>query len=247
MTTASTATTTASTVIAGFDWSDIATLIAGGLGAVTTLIAAGFAAWLAYRYAVRQLRIAHHQAIRQHRQVHQQALRQDASTQQLAHQYALAQDKTAHNIAVRSDRLRREINALEAVWELLAYMSDKKSNKAIIHFLNRRDAEGKKHVTHFFHYHNLEHFMLDAQSDVFYQQHAGLFMPDDIRDLVYSYRSVAAGFYFAAQRDDNLTIPDSGLLPINKPEQVNKLKGIYDELNARLREELEKRYHALEV
>ncbi|MEZ5535214.1 MAG: hypothetical protein R3F02_06270 [Thiolinea sp.] len=80
----------------------------------------------------------------------------------------------AHNIAVRSDRLRREISALEAVWELLEYMTQRKNDKAIIRWQTERDEKGRKNKTYFFHYQNLEEFMFRKISDVFYRQHAGL-------------------------------------------------------------------------
>lgn len=235
--------TTAADVLS---WSDWATIIAGGLGALATLIAVCIAAWLAYRYAVRQMRIAHHQSIRQQRQIHNQNLRQEEKTQQLTHQYALEQNKTAHNIAVRSDRLKREISALEAIWGLLIYMSTKKSNKAIIHWESKRGKGGKKEISYFFHYRNLEYFLLHALSDVFYQQHAGLFIPSDIRDQVYGYRASAAIFYFDVQRKKT-EIPENSLLPIIQSEQAKQLERIYHELNQRLREELKERYQALEV
>lgn len=159
----------------------------------------------------------------------------------LSHQYAVRQGTLTHNTAIRTDRLRREIAALEDIWALLAYMSDKKSDKAIIHWQKDRKAGGE--TVYFFHFNNLEQFCLREVSEVFYQHHAGLFIAPAIRDLLYDYRTVAMGFYFAHK--DDAAIPDNGLIKINKPEQAEKLKKIYDDLNRALRAELDERYKAL--
>ena len=76
----------------------------------------------------------------------------------LAHNYAVRQGKLTHNTTIRADRLRREIKALEDVWGLLAYMSDKKSDKAIIHWQKDRSTDGE--TLYFFHFKNLEQFCL---------------------------------------------------------------------------------------
>ena len=178
--------------------------------------------------------------------MHQLALRQDEQTQKLVHANAIEQSRVNHNIMVNTDRLRREIAALEAVWELLEYMTQRKNDKAIIRWWTERDEEGKKTKTYFFHHQNLEAFMFRKISGVFYQQHAGLFISNKVRDLVNSYRSVAGEFYFAHQRS-NLEVPDGGLILINSPKKAVGLEGIYDELNALLRVELEERYTALKV
>ncbi|OQX01137.1 MAG: hypothetical protein BWK73_47070 [Thiothrix lacustris] len=148
----------------------------------------------------------------------------------LAHNYAVRQGKLTHNTAIRADRLRREIKALEDVWALLAYMSDKKSDKAIIHWQKNRSTGGE--TLYFFHFKNLEQFCLHEVSEVFYQRHAGLFISNEVRDLLYGYRTLAITFYFAHKNDS--AIPENSLIRINKPEQAEKLKKIYDDLNPSL-------------
>lgn len=160
----------------------------------------------------------------------------------LAYMFATRQSRITHNTTIRTDRLRREIAALEAVWALLAYMSDKKSDKAIIHWI-KHSRDGTD-IQYFYHFGHLERFMLHELSEVFYQQHAGLFVSKEVRDLVYGYRAVAAGFYFAHRAE---AVNAEGLTPIDKPEQAEKLKGIYEQLNQQLRLELDQRYRALEV
>ncbi len=161
----------------------------------------------------------------------------------LTYKFALRQSQIQHNKAIRTDLLRREINALEAVWTLLAYLSDKKSAKAIIHWKRNSQAGTTQY---FYHFANLEYFMLHALSEVFYQQHAGLFISDQLRDLLYAYRSVVAGFYFPHHKTaDSEAEPELTL--IKKPEQVEKLKSIYTALNACLREELKQCYQRLQV
>jgi hypothetical protein len=161
----------------------------------------------------------------------------------LAHNYAVRQGQLIHNTAIRTDRLRREIKALEDVWALLAYMSDKKSDKAIIHWQKDRSTGGE--ALYFFHFKNLEQFCLHEMNDVFYQRHAGLFISNEVRDLLYGYRALVMGFYFAHKDDTN--IPADSLIRINKPEQAEKLKTLYADLNRTLREELNQRYSSLTV
>lgn len=159
----------------------------------------------------------------------------------LAHRYTVRQARLVHDTTIRADRLRREIAALEDVWALLAYMSDKKSDKAIIHWRTDRKAGSSKE--YFFHVRNLEQFCLRELNGVFYQRHAGLFISSEVRDLLYGYRAIAMGFYFPLKSD--ASIPEDQLIRIEKPEQAEKLKAIYDELNSALRKELDARYAAL--
>lgn len=159
----------------------------------------------------------------------------------LANHYTIQQGNLTRTTTIRADRLRREITALEDVWALLAYMSDKKSDKAIIHW--RKDRKSGAGKEYFFHYGNLEQFCLREVNEAFYQRHAGLFISSKIRDLLYGYRAVAMGFYFAHKDDTN--IPDDKLIRIEKPEQAEKLQAIYDDLNSALRKELDERYAAL--
>lgn len=161
----------------------------------------------------------------------------------LAYRFALRQSRIQHNKAIRTDLLRREIDALESVWALLVYLSDKKSAKAIIHW--QRDSKAGT-TQYFYHFANLEYFMLHGLSEVFYQKHAGLFISKEVRDLLYAYRSVVAGFYFSHRKAAEGE-PEPALTLIEKPEQVEKLKSIYAELNACLRADLERCYQRLQV
>lgn len=202
----------------GLDAGQRVTIITSVLSVLMTLIVAFIAARLAHRYAVRQA--------------------------QIAHDYHLAQARMLHNTTVQTDRLRREIAALEQVWSLLAYMSDKKSDQAIIHWQTQR--QGNQKITqYYFAPQPLKTFALQKTSEVFYQQHAGLFLSNTVRDLLFGYRAIIMGFYMAHQAAiDN---GDSDLIAINNAEQVEKLKSIYTELNTLLRQELEQRYAKLLV
>ena len=202
----------------GLDAGQWVTIATSASSVVVTLIVAVIAARLAHRYAVRQA--------------------------QIAHDNQLAQNRMVHNTTVQTDRLRREIAALEQVWALLAYMSDKKSDKAIIHWQTER--QGQQKVIHYsFHPPLLKTFVLQKTSDVFYQQHAGLFISEAVRDLIFAYRAILMGFYMAHQTDiDNGC---SELINITNPEQAEKLKNIYTQLNALLRQELDQRYAKLHL
>ena len=223
----------------GLDASQWVALGGSVLSALVTVVAVGIAAYLAHNYAVKQGKLAHTFALKQEELAHDFAVKQE----KLAHDLAVKQEELTHNTAIRTDRLRREITALEDVWGLLAYMSDKKSDKAIIHWQKDRSTGGE--TLYFFHFKNLEQFCLHEVSEVFYQRHAGLFISNEVRDLLYGYRTLAITFYFAHKNDS--AIPEDSLIRINKSEQAEKLKKIYDDLNRLLREELNQRYAALTV
>lgn len=164
----------------------------------------------------------------------------------LTYRYALKKERITHNTEVHVDRLKREIAALESAWTLLAYMSQRKNQHAIVHWEMQRGEGGKKDKRYFYHFENLERYCLTAHSDVVYAQHAGLFISKDIRDRVNGFRALVGTLYMDHLRT-NPAVTDSGLYPIRKKEQAEKMAQCFDDINAALRQELEQRYKALEV
>lgn len=161
----------------------------------------------------------------------------------MTYRYVLRNNKTSHNTEVKVDRLKREIEALENTWSLLAYMSDKKSNYAILHWT--KDSRVPEDKQYFVHFKNLEYFCLKAVNEVFYQRHAGLFLPNTIRDQLFAYRNKVGTLYFWHKDDD--TIPEDGLILIKKQSHATELIAMYSQLNTSLKAELDKRYEHMSV
>jgi len=159
----------------------------------------------------------------------------------LTYRYTRRNAILSHNTQVRVERLRHRIAALEAVWSLLAYMSQRRSDKAIIRWQqNKKEAEGKRY---YYYFPSLETFYLHAVSEVFYDQHAGLHLPADIRDLVFRYVHAVAPLYYAHLRQGGQD--DVGI--VKNPVIAEKLHELYRQLNERLKRELDATYQALEV
>ncbi len=159
----------------------------------------------------------------------------------LTYRFTRKHSALTHNTQIRVERLRHKIRALEAVWSLLAYMSQQRSDKAIIRW-RKSNKNGAKKV-YDYHFPSLAHFYLEAVSDVFYAQHAGLHLPNEVRDLLYQYVHAIAPLYYAHIRNGK----NGDLVPISNPEIAEKLHQIYQQLNRCLKEELGKTYDDLGV
>lgn len=157
----------------------------------------------------------------------------------LTYRYTRLHSKAAHNTEVRMDRLRREISALEQIWELLAYMSFRESKQAIL--LWREDKASGEPKQYFVNFENLKVFLLERISEVVYQRHAGLHLPHSIRDRLFDYAGSLMGLYL---RYKDAPEGKAGAPPIllANPHLIDKLQKAYHELNKSLKEELENRY-----
>lgn len=128
---------------------------------------------------------------------------------------------------------------MEQIWSLLAYMSMQESKKTIVRWREDR----LKNKTYFVHYGNLKHFLLHEMSRVFYHEHAGLYMPKEIRDQIFDYGGSLMGLYLRYENDDEVT--DESLIELENRRLIEKLESAYEELNRELKKELEERYGRL--
>jgi len=159
----------------------------------------------------------------------------------MSHRYAKKQSSAQQNELIRQDKLKRKIKALEDVWGLLAYMSQQRSKYAVILWEKDRKKGGEK--KYLFHFENFEILFTQKVSDVFYQQHAGLHLPETIRDQVFGYLHAAAFLYFPLKNQKSKR--EDGLFEIQKPEIAEGLKDKYEQLNKDLKQELDKTYEEL--
>jgi len=157
----------------------------------------------------------------------------------LTYRFTLRHSRVVHGTAVRADRLRREIDALEQIWSLLAYMSMQESEKTIVRWREDR----QKNRTYFVHFGNLKHFLLHEMSRAFYHEHAGLFMPKEIRDRIFDYGGSLMGLYLRYEDDGEVT--GESLIELENRRLIEKLENAYGELNRDLKKELEERYGCL--
>lgn len=159
----------------------------------------------------------------------------------MSYRYAKKQSIAQQNELIRQDKLKRKIKALEDVWGLLAYMSQQRSKYAVILWEKDKKKGGEK--KYLFHFENFERLFMQKVSDIFYQQHAGLHLPEAIREQVFGYLHAAAFLYFPLKNQKSER--EDGLFEIEKPEIAENLKTIYDQLNNDLKQELDKTYKAL--
>ncbi len=155
-----------------------------------------------------------------------------------AYKHAREHSKREHNAAINVDRLRREIDALERVWGLLAYMTYGENADAIVRYREDR----QKNRTYYLQLANLRRFILTAQPNAFYAQHAGLHLPKAIRDELFDYVGSVMGLYLRYEDVELVTAEPIALI---KPALIDKLRAHYHTLNAALKAELEQRYRQM--
>jgi len=160
----------------------------------------------------------------------------------LTYRFSCRHSKRSHNTAIKVARLQRDIDALEKIWELLAYMSINESEKTIIRW-KRPKGGTSKDDEFFIHIHNMKTFIHQELIDIFYKQHAGLFLPKRIKEPLFEYRNILMKLYtkYNLAQVDN----EQALLQLENPELVGKLRRSYEQLNKDLRDELKNRYKRL--
>ncbi len=156
-----------------------------------------------------------------------------------AYRFALRHSRILHNTAIKTDRLRREIDALEKIWGLLAYIAPNENEKNIIRWRKYPDKE----KVYFFHYGNLSRYLQTEISQVIYGECGGLYMPAKIKDPFFKIKSSLMGIYIRYEDDKNIN--EDSLLPIENPELIKLLTTSYQDLNEMIKAELEQRYNHL--
>jgi hypothetical protein len=164
-----------------------------------------------------------------------------AAAAYLTYRYTKKHSEAAHDTQIRVDRLRRNIDALEKIWELLAYMSFVESDYAIVRW--RLNAGGDKE--HFFHWGNLKRFIGKEVSDAFYCHHAGLFMPAKIRDQLFHYRSLLIGLSIRYENDGSIS--EDSWIKLENQALIKQLAKAFDDLNEELKNELNLCYQLLSI
>lgn len=161
----------------------------------------------------------------------------------LTYYFTRRQSANTHNAHIDADRLRRRIDALEHVWGLMGYMSQQRSDVAIIRWQRDRKVSNKKQYS--FHFGNLERFYLHEVSQVFYKHHAGLHLPAAIRDQVFGYLHEVAKLYF--RHKDDAGVSADTVIAVESDAFAEDLQVRYQQLNKDLRAALDVAYKELSV
>ncbi|MEE9350743.1 MAG: CRISPR-associated protein Csx28 [Thiotrichaceae bacterium] len=156
----------------------------------------------------------------------------------LTYIYTRDHSHAVHNTSIRVDRLKRNVEALEHMWEALSYTSIGEGENAMIRWRKRKGTK-----VYFMHFGNLKAFLTQEMSEVFYKKHAGLYLSNNIRDQFFAYRRVLMGFYLRYEKDEN--VADDSLIGMENPELAEELSSMYDGLNNDLKVELNKLYGEL--
>lgn len=133
-------------------------------------------------------------------------------------------------IAANQQRETARIAACKAVWGLLSYLSEKENEDTV--FVKRGTADN---VTwHLRRAQGVQYIKTLAQ--VFFEQGHGIFMPKDIRDGVYEFRSRV----FRILEKDMRSSGDmeNDMILVNNLEVISKVQELRDLLNKRLRQEV---------
>jgi len=147
----------------------------------------------------------------------------------------------AHNTSIKVDRLKRQVMALENMWELLAYTNIGEGEHAMLRW--RKDKEGNKKYT--MHYGNLKAFLTQKLGSAFYSQHAGLYLSASIRDMFFEYRRILMGFYLRYEKDK--LVEKEPLIELQNAELAEKISAKYNELNKAIKDELDTLYQDLKL
>jgi len=158
----------------------------------------------------------------------------------LTYRFAKRSNKAGHETTIKVDRLKREIEALEKVWELLSYMSFRESDQAIIIWRQEKNEKSKQY---YFVFSNVKAFLFTEISRVFYHEHAGLHIPDGIREELFKYCSKLMSLYMRHHKDSATNLENP--IRLEKIEQIDSLRESYEILNKALRKEREQRYSLL--
>lgn len=152
------------------------------------------------------------------------------------HQHSL---QLAHNI----DQLKREMDALEAVWQLLAQMGDGENAQTLL--LWRKPPKLDEY--HCFIYPRVERFLMHDLPQVFYQQKAGLYLPSDIKTTLFDYAGSWYGLYFRYKQ--RMSVADDeqrhAEIRIDNPKLVEKFQKQAELLREQLQQARAQRYAQL--
>lgn len=125
---------------------------------------------------------------------------------------------------------QKKLDGLLKAWSLLAYITEVENPKAVM--LWGKNASG---TTYYIRPEQAREYVA-ALGKLFYEDGYGLLLGRSVKELLYEYRGHLYGVLLKAKDERG----SDDRIKLENEELVNRLKEIYNELNAELREELEK-------
>ncbi len=137
------------------------------------------------------------------------------------------QKKDEINYGIRNAHYVKAQEALMATWSLLGRMTDTENPQSILVWEKAKD----KTVTYVLRVAQAQEFMSDL-SEVFYKKGYGIFLNQDIKSLLFEYRSILYGLLLSEKSNAEPQFV------VKNEEVVERMKKIYEELNKALQEEM---------
>lgn len=145
----------------------------------------------------------------------------------LAYRFALKQIRKETTLLIEREKYTRVLNALQECWKLLAYTTDTENEKTIITFVNDKETKKK----YFGNLKNCREYIVNL-SQYFYGSGSGLYLPSELRRLLFEYRSIVYGFLLSCKEKKSDT------MEIQNTEMVSRMLKIHQSVVELLRVEL---------
>jgi len=147
----------------------------------------------------------------------------------LMFKYAIKQLHKESFESIERKKYEAILMAHQSIFKLLEFTSDTENPKSIMIW---ERGKGKKTETkYFFKKANILEFMRELPKE-FYEQGNGLFLSKEVSALLFEYRSILYGFLLATKNSSEQRIE------IAKPELVERMKKIHQQLSVKLRENI---------
>lgn len=105
----------------------------------------------------------------------------------VANYYTIKQLKKESTELLLREKYSRKLNVLQACYKLMRYTTDTENESSVIVF----EKNGKE-VKYFFRMSNIDKF-LEEIPNIFYGESVGLYLPSEIKEKLFEYRSIVFG------------------------------------------------------
>lgn len=123
-------------------------------------------------------------------------------TAYFAYLFAVKKLRRETPLLIEREKYNRTLNALQQCWTLLAYMSEVENDKSILIY---QQPKGSKERTYYLRRQQADSFM-KLLPDLFYTQGHGLYLPREVRPLLYQYRAQLYGILLREKNDTQQSI-----------------------------------------
>ncbi len=152
--------------------------------------------------------------------------------------FACKQMRINTKIRIQQDFNRRQANALEHAWQLLAYLSKNENQYSLIRW-ERQTVNGQKQDKYYLDQPNARQFIDQTLPEVFYLKHAGLYWDNELKEQLFQCRSQLYGIMLKTKK------PDTPKILIENDEIRQTVYQTYDMLNIKLRQEIIQLYQKM--